>query len=199
MDIFIIKDKIKRGYYKLLSRLVYSKVFLSFGKGSKIISPLSIKNAEYITIGMNVTINHGIFMMVEPSNPFVKEPRLSICDGTVIGNFNHIVSLNKVVIGKGVLTADRVYISDNYHGYEDISNPVSVQQVKSKGETIIGDGSWIGENCSIISAKIGRHCIVAANSVVISDIPDYSLAAGAPAKIKKKYNIETKLWEKVKK
>lgn len=45
---------------------------------------------------------------------------------------------------------------------------------------------------------IGRHCVIAAGSIVTKDIPDYCVAVGAPAKVVKKYNVETKKWEKIK-
>lgn len=48
---------------------------------------------------------------------------------------------------------------------------------------VIGEGSWLGENVCVIGANIGKHCVIGANSVVTKDIPDYSIAVGAPAKI----------------
>ena len=47
------------------------------------------------------------------------------------------------------------------------------------------------------SIKIGKHCVIGANSVVTKDVPDYSVAAGAPCKVIKKYNFEKNEWEKV--
>ncbi|MCK9374079.1 MAG: acetyltransferase [Sulfuricurvum sp.] len=52
--------------------------------------------------------------------------------------------------------------------------------VRVKHHTHIG----IGANC-IQNLTVGAHSIIAAGSVLISDIPDYSLAAGVPAKVKK--------------
>jgi len=68
--------------------------------------------------------------------------------------------------------------------------PIIQQPVKYKGEVVIGKNSWIGENVSIIGAKIGKHCVIGANSFVNSDIPDYSIAVGTPAKVIKKLNID---------
>ena len=45
---------------------------------------------------------------------------------------------------------------------------------------------------------IGKHCVIGANSVVTHDIPDYSVAAGAPCKVIKQYNTETEQWENYK-
>jgi acetyltransferase-like isoleucine patch superfamily enzyme len=46
--------------------------------------------------------------------------------------------------------------------------------------------------------RLGKQCIVGANSVVKGEFPDYCVIVGAPAKIVKKYNFETQEWEKVK-
>ncbi|MEO5594445.1 MAG: DapH/DapD/GlmU-related protein, partial [Chitinophagaceae bacterium] len=62
----------------------------------------------------------------------------------------------------------------------------------------IGDGSWIGAN-SVITAgvTVGMYCVIAAGSVVTKDVPDYSIAAGSPAKIIKQFNHQKKEWERV--
>lgn len=197
IDVFYLKNKIKLAYYKLLSCWLYSLFFHKFGKGSKIVRPLQLKNTAQMEIGCRVTVGDRVFMMVQNNYVGESDVKLSIDDGATLGNYNHIVALNKVKIGADVLTADRVYISDNYHGYEDIDVPIGLQMVKSKGPTSIGEGTWIGENACVISANIGKHCVIAANSVVVSDIPDYSVAAGAPARVKKRYNHKTDQWEKI--
>lgn len=68
------------------------------------------------------------------------------------------------------------------------------QPLKVKAEVQIGDGSWIGENVSIIGEIVGKNCVIGANSVVTKDIPDFSVAVGIPAKIIKQYNQTTKQW-----
>ncbi|MEQ3081946.1 hypothetical protein AAAZ65_15260 [Bacteroides cellulosilyticus] len=55
------------------------------------------------------------------------------------------------------MTADRVYISDNLHGYEDMSIPIKNQPIIQLGEVVIGEGSWLGENVCVLGAKIGKH------------------------------------------
>ena len=61
---------------------------------------------------------------------------------------------------------------------------------------VIGEDTWIGTKATIIgNIHIGKHCVIAANSVITKDIPDYSIAAGIPAKIIKRYNFKTNQWE----
>ncbi len=53
-----------------------------------------------------------------------------------------------------------------------------------KGETIIGNDVWIGQDATIMpGVKIGNGAIIGTNSMVASDIPAYTIAAGNPAKI----------------
>ena len=95
------------------------------------------------------------------------------------------------------MTADRVYISDNLHSYEDVDKPVLEQPVRQIAPVEIGEGTWLGEGVCVIGAKIGKGCVIGANAVVTKDIPDYSVAVGSPAKVIKKYNSDTKRWEKL--
>ena len=55
----------------------------------------------------------------------------------------------------------------------------------------IGDNSWIGHNVIILpGVRIGKGCTIGAGSVVTKDVPDYCLAAGNPAIVKKTYAKE---------
>jgi len=59
----------------------------------------------------------------------------------------------------------------------------------------IGDGSFIGYGSVILpNVKIGTYVVIGANSVVVTDIPDYSVAAGAPAMVVKRYDREKQIW-----
>jgi hypothetical protein len=60
--------------------------------------------------------------------------------------------------------------------------------ILSKGRVSIGEGTRIGENASILSCNIGRNCVIGSNAVVVSDIPDCSVAVGAPARIVRRFD-----------
>ncbi len=176
----------------IISQLLYKYSFGSFGSHSRILNPLRIANSKHIFIGNNVFIDSLVFLVVDTS--VNNKPKLTIDDDVKLGNMNHITCVSRVFIGKGVLTADRVYISDNYHCYNNIEVPVKSQGIGSKGETIIEEGSWLGDNVAVISCHIGKHCVIGANSVVTSDIPDYSVAVGSPARVIKRYDLILKKW-----
>ena len=159
-------------------------------------SPLRIDGSKNIFIGNYCIIEYKTWLAANPLTD-AQECALVIMDGCTIGHFNHIYATGKIVIEKNVLTADRVYISDNLHGYEDITKPIKEQRIKQNGQVVIGAGSWLGENVCVLGASIGRNCVIGANSVVTHDIPDYCVAVGIPAKVIKKYDFINKKWIKI--
>ena len=81
-----------------------------------------------------------------------------------------------------------VYITDCDHEYRNVDIPVIDQGIVQKGQKVsIGDDSYVGINAVIVgNVKIGKHCVIGANSVVTKDVPDYCVAVGSPAKVIKK-------------
>lgn len=116
-----------------------------------------------------------------------------------IGERCRISIANSLDIGEKVLLSPNVYITDCDHEYRDINVPVIDQGIVQRGQMVsIGEGSYIGINAVIVgNVKIGNHCVIGANSVVTKDVPDYCVAVGSPAKILKRYNLETQLWETI--
>lgn len=192
----VVDSLLFKVYNKLLAVCIYRFQFGKFGKKSRIDAPLKLEGRKHISIGNYVHIHYRTWLGCKPLTG-CNTPKLVIDDGCIIGNFNHIYSTSAIHIGKCVLTADKVFISDNLHGYEDTRTPVMKQPIRQLAQVTIGDGSWIGENVCIIGASVGKHCIIGANSVVTHDIPDYCVAVGSPARVIKKYNTQSGAWEKV--
>lgn len=159
-----------------------------------IVKPLKIENAHAISIEKKVYIGKLSWLMGGSEKKVIT---LKIDEGTQIGHFAHIIAMNNVHIKKHVLIADKVFISDCTHNYDDVGLPILSQGTKVLSEVTIGEDSWIGENVCICGASIGKHCVIGANSVVTKDIPDYCVAAGIPAKVIKKYNFEKNSWERI--
>lgn len=175
-------------------QLYYNVKIKRLGKGSYIESPLRIYGRD-ISIGRGTQIQYKTWLEARPLTG-AEKAELIIGDGCAIGHFNEIYSTKSIVIEDKVLTADRVYISDNLHGYENPSRPVIDQPVRQVGTVRIGEGSWLGTGVCVMGASIGKHCVIGANAVVTKDIPDYSVAVGAPARIVKRYNAEIGCWVK---
>lgn len=192
---FSLYNRVRRYAKCHLFAFLFGSSFKQFGQKVSIIDADIIEGEEFISLGNNVSFNSRVWLLALKQNSV--EPRLVVEDGATIGRFAHIVAIKDVLIGENVLIADKVYISDNLHSFEDVESSIIEQEILFKGSVSIGENSWIGENVSIIGAKIGKHCVIGASSLVNSDIPDYSIAVGSPAKVIKKYDFEEKKWKKV--
>lgn len=101
------------------------------------------------------------------------------------------------MLEENVLIGPNVYISDRNHNYLDVDTPIMNQGYYSKGKVLIGSGSWVGIHAAIIgNVTIGKYCVIGANAVVTKDIPDFSVVAGNPTKIVKRYDTKSKEWKK---
>jgi acetyltransferase-like isoleucine patch superfamily enzyme len=173
--------------------------FGEFGQGSAICFPAAaLFNERYIRIGRDTLIGPGVSLSagMVPGQQCVTDPVVSIGDRCLIGKGSGIVGHFEIVIGNDVWTGPNVYITDQNHGYEDVGKPIS-QQVQPERSVSIGDGSWLGAGVVVLpGSRVGRHVTVGANSVVIGDIPDYSVAVGVPARVVRRYSPDHG-WQRV--
>ena len=73
-----------------------------------------------------------------------------------------------------------------------------MEQKRIVKTTSVGKNCFIGFGACIQAGTVlGKQCIVGANSVVRGHYSDYSVIAGVPARVIKRYNAETQKWEKV--
>lgn len=116
-----------------------------------------------------------------------------------VGAFSNLSANNLIEIGNNVLLAPNVFISDHNHAYEQPNLPIREQgQREHDAVVIIGADSWIGKNVVIVgNVRIGKHCVIGANSVVVGDVLDYSVAVGSPARPIKRFDQNVQKWERV--
>ncbi len=167
------------------------KKFGKFGAGSIILFPTTtIFNENYIHIGNDTMIGEHVALSagMMPGQKCLTNPVVKIGDRCLIGRGSGIVGHLSIDIGDDVWTGHHVYITDQSHGYSDISKPIS-QQSQPESAVSIGEGSWLGHGVVVLpGAKIGKHVAVGANSVVTGELPDYCVAVGSPARIIKQYS-----------
>jgi acetyltransferase-like isoleucine patch superfamily enzyme len=155
-----------------------------------------VAGKKFISIADNANIQRMGWLLALKVDEH--DPEIIIGENCAMGDFSHIAAVRSIHIEKDVLIANKVYIADNAHSFEDITVPVMNQPVVFKGTVRIGSGAWIGENVCIIAANIGKNSVIGANSVVTKDIPDYCVAVGSPAKVIKRFDLERKIWVNIK-
>lgn len=181
----------------LIFSATIGRFFGGFGRNVSLLSPVGIEGAKNIYIEDNVYISNGALLAAVP-RPGTDSCQLRIGRGSSLGRNNHIYATGSIEFGENVLTAGNVYVSDNVHAYEDISIAIKHQKVNQLKHVHIGSGTWLGQNVCVLGASIGKGCVIGSNSVVLKDIPDYSVAVGAPARVVKQYDLTLKEWVAVK-
>jgi acetyltransferase-like isoleucine patch superfamily enzyme len=166
----------------------------------------------FIKRGKGSIIKRKARLDLIPSKKFSIGYRTIIEDYTIINNgmgdiiigdrcaiTSRVKLVGPVTLGNLVTIGSGAQITGLTHNFEDVTKPIKEQGVKAN-ITIVEDDVWIGGNSVIIQGlRIGTHSIIASGSVVTRDVPPYSVVAGNPAKIIKKYNFDTGAWEKPKK
>jgi len=168
--------------------------FKAFGEGSLIAFPwVTVYNEHYIEIGRDTMLGPYVALSagMMPGQECVTSPVVRIGDRCLIGRGSGVVGHLAIDIGNDVWTGHHVYITDQNHGYEDVTRPISLQTQPERPVTI-GDGSWLGAGTVVLpGATIGKHVAVGANSVVTGELPDYCVAVGTPARVIKRYDSAT--------
>lgn len=118
----------------------------------------------YSECGRNIYIGKNVF--INCCCHFQDQGGIFIGDGTLIGSFVVLATINH-----GLNPAQR---SDNH--------PPPIH---------IGKNVWLGSHCTVLpGVTIGDNSVIAAGAVVTKDVPAYSVAAGIPARVIKKIEIE---------
>ena len=131
-----------------------------------------------LELGENVLFEPGVWLTAQAPG------RIRIGGGTFLNLGVQVAALDLVEIGEHCMFANGCFVTDADHRFDDREKPVPWQGFTSKGPTRVGDNVLCGANVVITSGvTVGERCVIGANSVVNRDLPPYSIAVGAPAKV----------------
>jgi acetyltransferase-like isoleucine patch superfamily enzyme len=131
-----------------------------------------------LEIGAHVLVEPGVWITAP------EQARVRIGSGTFLNLGVMVAAVELVEIGEHCMLGNGSLVTDGSHRFGDPDRPVPWQGFSSKGPTRIGANVWCGANVVVTSGvTIGERCVIGANSVVTHDIPAFSVAAGAPAKV----------------
>lgn len=159
------------------------------------------------TINGNVIINDGCYINHSKINGNItinNNCKLYYCEiasNIIIGRYTSLwgpnldISTDKweIEIGSFCSIARNVNIQTFNHNYKKITSYFIGKNLFKefwdnekigKGKTVVENDVWIGAQCVILGGvTIANGAVVAANSVVLNDVPPYAIVGGTPAKI----------------
>jgi acetyltransferase-like isoleucine patch superfamily enzyme len=131
-----------------------------------------------LEIGSGVLLEPGVWLTAPG------DARIRIGAGSFLNLGVMVAAVELVEIGEHCMFANGCFVTDGNHRFDDPERPVPWQGFSTKGPTRIGDNVWCGANVVVTSGvTIGERSVIGANSVVTQDLPAFSIAAGAPAKV----------------
>lgn len=132
---------------------------------------------ENIEIGDNVYIGHYAILKGYYRN------KLTIGEGSWIGQQSFFHSAGGIRIGRNVGIGPGVKIFTSSHALDEIDKPIMHSSVHF-APVIIEDDSDIGAGALIMpGVRIGKGAQVGAGAVATSDVADYTIVRGVPAKV----------------
>lgn len=166
------------------------------GFGSFIALPRKIRGRKRISIGKRSFVGSHAWIEAFDSyggNSF--DPQIKIGSGVNIGRYCCITAVDSITIEDECLLSEHIYISDHGHGFSPTQGPPAGQPLYSKGKVRIGAFSFVGYRATILSGvDLGSHCVVGAHAVVTRGFPAYSMIAGVPAVLIKRYSHSEQRW-----
>lgn len=164
-------------------------------------SGATLRGLSFIRIGEDLSTEEGFWLeAISQYNDQIFSPQITIGQHARLSRFVHIAATNRVSIGDHALFGSNVLITDHNHGQYSRAHtspdiPPTLRPLDADREVTIGNNVWLGDSVVVAAgASIGDGAVIAANSVVTGHIPAYSLAAGAPATVRKTFNFDTRQW-----
>ncbi len=135
---------------------------------SSICRPLFKESAKVIRVGRGADFDNGCNIVMK-ANAHIGEyallggPHATITIGRHVSMGSHCM----------IIAQNHKYLEEGYDGFEG-------------KDVLIDDYAWIGNRVTILpGVRIGKHAIIGAGAVVSRDVPDYAIAVGNPAVVKK--------------
>ena len=166
---------------------------MSFGRGSFMHHSVHLLGKDNIRIGENVCVSEGCWFNV---NHRIKDKvSIKIGNNCFIGKQNFFTSGDLISIGDYTLTTIGCKFIGSSHNVEDPEVPYLLTGTTNDDQIQIGVNCFLGASAIVLgNIKIGHGSVIGSGSLVLRDVPPFSLAVGNPAEVQKRYSFIQKKW-----
>lgn len=197
----LLKKLAKRIFYRLPIKLrclietLHSAEKLTIGRGSYIHKSVHILGKGGICVGLNTCVSEGSWLNVNSRQK--GQFAIEIGDNCFIGKQNFFTSGRLIKIGDYALTTIGCKFIGSSHNINNPQVPYLMTGTTSIDRIEIGANCFLGAGVTIFGdVKVGHGSVIGTNSMVLQDIPPFSLVIGNPAKVVKRYSFEQNKWVK---
>lgn len=139
-------------------------------------------DARYFSCGRSAYLMQGSKLIISSKGKEI--PGLIIGDFFFMNHYSIIDCHYRIEIGARVQIGPHCYITDFDHDLKVNVNQPFHRMNETVAAVQIGENAWIGAGVIILKGvTIGKNSVIAAGSVVTTDVPDNVIAAGSPAKV----------------
>jgi acetyltransferase-like isoleucine patch superfamily enzyme len=166
----------RRSYVENENRkAVFTNMYPESKESYYIHSLASLEHKDLIEIGEGTEISEYVIIKTLKN-------KVKIGKFVQLNPFTVIYGGSGVVIGNNVMIAPHCMIASGNHDYKQTNYPMRFAGTLTKGPIVIEENVWIGANCTITDGvRIGKESLIAANSVVINNVEEWSIMSGVPA------------------
>ena len=190
----VFMKQIKRKLSIIIPRSIQNfikKRFIKKGQNTFICKPFRIDQPKQIKIGREGYVG-------DDSTLSCYGGKLTIGDNFYATRNLNVYCGEEIEIDADVLIGSYVLITDLSHGINPEDEKNYQKQAITTKPVFIGKGCWLGDKVSVLpGTHIGEKCVVGSNSVVRGEIPPFSMVAGNPGKVVKRWCAIKKEWIKV--
>ena len=176
-----------------------------------LLGKIVVVGAERMFVDKGVRLYSGVTLhTLESQNQNSKLPpppkwKIIIGENSIIQRDSQLSASQLISIGKNVVIADRTLIIDTTHGdftpsHYTFLNGSEIPDVflqncqtrdyYSSGPVVIEDDVHIGMNCVIMpGVTIGHNSVISASTIVMKDVPPYSIVSSPPGKLVETFSI----------
>ena len=165
------------------------------------VAPSANLHGKDIHLGPNIFVDdHVLISQGRDGGPIEIGAQVAICRNTIIDtSLGGSITVGKntilqphcllsaakasIRIGADVNVAPYCAFYPHNHGLS-LGQAIRTQPLDIKGDIVVEDGALLSHGVTVLSGvRIGKGAVIGAGSTVASNVPDYAIASGVPAKV----------------